>query len=63
MLVDHLTGAERQFWRNVQSDHVGGLEVDYQLVLGWCLNRQFARFLTPQNAFGIGCSVRRGRGY
>ena len=52
---DHLAGPEGQFWRDVQSDHVGGLEVDYQLVLGRCLNRQFARFLAPQNAIGIGC--------
>jgi hypothetical protein len=25
MLFDHLAGAERQCWRDVQSDHVGGL--------------------------------------
>src|SRR5215475_2069347 len=56
ILFDHLAGPERQSWRDVQSDDVGGLEVDYQLVLGRCLNRQFARFLAAQNAISIGCS-------
>src|SRR6516164_8091144 len=56
-LFDHLAGAEWQSWRDVQSDHVCGLEVDYQLVLGRRLNRQFARLLAPQNSIGIGCST------
>src|SRR5262249_52416343 len=55
-LFDHLAGAERQSWRDVQSNHVCGLEVDYQLILGRCLNRQFARLLAVQNAIGVGCS-------
>src|SRR5262245_47194120 len=55
-LFDHLISAERQSWRDVQSDHVGGREVDYQLVLGRCLNWQFARLLAPQNAIGVSCS-------
>src|SRR4030095_603751 len=56
ILFDHLAGAERQSWRDVQSDHIGGLEGDYQLVFGRCLTREFARLLAPQNAIGIGCS-------
>src|SRR5262249_38694384 len=53
-LLDHLVGAERKCGRDVQSDHLGALEVDYQLVLGRRLNWEFARLLAPQNAIDVG---------
>jgi hypothetical protein len=34
---------------------LGGLEVDYQLVLGRCLHRQVGRLLALENAIDISC--------
>ena len=39
-LFDHLVGAQRKCGRDGQSDHLGSLHIDHQLVSGWHLNRQ-----------------------
>jgi|SRR6516162_2708492 hypothetical protein len=54
-LFDHLVGAQRKCGRDGQSDHLGSLHIDHQLVSGWHLNRQVARLLATQDAIDVGC--------
>ena len=42
-LLDHLVGALLQNQWHVQTKRLGGLEVNCQIVLGWCLHRQSGR--------------------
>ena len=35
------------------SESVGGLEVDYQLILGWCLHRHVGGLLALENAVDV----------
>lgn len=39
-LFDHHVGASEHRRREVEVDHLGGLEVDYKPILGWRLHRQ-----------------------
>jgi len=42
---DHLVGGEQKFRRNLQPKHLGGLQVDHELVLGGLLIGQIAGLL------------------
>jgi hypothetical protein len=39
LLVNHLIGAQKKRFRNLDADHVGGFKVDEQFELGWLLDR------------------------
>jgi hypothetical protein len=43
---DHLVGASEERGRHGQAQRLGGLEIDYQLELGWLLDGQ-VRGLSP----------------
>ena len=53
-LFDHLVGAGEERRRHIEAEHLRGLQVDYQLVLGRCLHRQISRFLSPKDAVPFG---------
>ena len=38
-LLDHLVGAGKERWRHREAERLGGLEVDYQLLVGACTGR------------------------
>ena len=56
-LLDHLVGLGQQRRGDGEAESLGSLEVDDELILGWLLYRQIARFLASQNAIGIGRSL------
>src|SRR4029078_4906471 len=52
-LFDHLVGSgEHRRW-NCEAKRLGGLEIDYQLVLGRRLHRKIGWLLTPEDAIDI----------
>ena len=56
-LFDHLVGAGNKRQRHGEAERLRGLEVDHQLVLGWCLHRQVGRFLAFEDAIDVrGCA-------
>jgi hypothetical protein len=52
-LLDHLVGAVEYRPRNGNTNRLGGLEVDDQLVLGGRLYRQVGRLLSFENAIDV----------
>src|SRR6516162_8036186 len=53
MLFDHLVGAgEHRRWQ-VETERLGSLEIDYQLVFGRRLHRQVGRLRPPEDAINI----------
>ena len=53
---DHLVGECEQLVGDGQSERLGGFEVDYQLELGWLLDRKIIRLLAAQDTIDVrGC--------
>jgi hypothetical protein len=52
---DDLVGEREERRRDLQVKRLGGLEVDYQLVLSRLLDWEVGRFLPLQDAIDIGC--------
>jgi hypothetical protein len=50
---DHLVGASENRCRNVQTERLGGLQVDHEFVLGRRLHRQIGRLLAFENAIDV----------
>src|SRR5215831_14311520 len=48
--LDHRVGTGEQRRWHFKAERFGGLEVDDQVVLGWCLYRQVSRFFALEDA-------------
>src|SRR5262249_38541739 len=51
--LDHLVGAGEKHGRHVEAKRLRCFEIDYHLVLSWCLHWQVGRFLALENAIDI----------
>src|SRR5512132_1872047 len=49
-LFDHIVGAGKQRWRDVQANRLGSLEADHQFEFGRLLDRDIAGLRSPQNS-------------
>src|SRR5262245_17477061 len=54
---DHLVGALLENPRHIETECFGGLEVDRQLELDWCLDGKLARLVALEDAIDIGCRL------
>jgi hypothetical protein len=60
-LFDYLVGAGEQRRQHAKAERLCGLEVDYQLELGWQHDRQVCRLGPGENAARVGSSLTIGR--
>jgi hypothetical protein len=51
--LDHLVGAGEQHGRHVKPEHLGGLQIDHQLVLSRGLHRKVCRLFAFQDAIDV----------
>jgi hypothetical protein len=52
-LFDHFVGTREQGLRDIKSECLGGLEINYEFVLGRRLHRQIGRLLALEDAVDI----------
>jgi hypothetical protein len=52
-LLNHLVGAGKKRWRNVEAERLGGGQVDNEIELGRLLDRQVGGFRSAQNPVDI----------
>src|SRR5258705_13202101 len=52
-LFDHLGGTREQVRGHIEAERLGGLEVDDQLILGWCLHRHVGGLLALKDAIDV----------
>ena len=53
LLLNHLVGAGAHRRRHGEAKRFGGLEIDYQFVLGWRLYWQVGRLLALEDAVDV----------
>src|SRR4029077_114395 len=52
-LLDHLVGAGAHRRRHGEAEHLSGLEIDHQFVLGWGRHWQVGRLLALEDAIDV----------
>src|SRR6516225_11342525 len=57
LLLNHLVGAGAHRRRHGEAKRFGGLEIDYQFVLGWRLYWQVGRLLALEDAIDVASST------
>ena len=69
--LDDLVGASEQRRWNLKAKGFGGLDIDHELILGWCLHRQVGGVLALEDAVDVAgralgmdrrCQVRKRSG-
>jgi len=53
LLIDHLVGAGKQCRWHRDAESLGGLKIDGQFILGWCLHRHLGRLFALENTVNV----------
>jgi hypothetical protein len=53
LLLDHLVGGREQRRRHLETQRLGGPQIDDKLILGWQLHRQVSGLFALENPAGI----------